>query len=73
MNLFGWGVTGLVLFIILSKAPVKHSPRFAFWVYLANFCIAFGLLHLESLLAGGAAGPLSIAGVVCVHAFGAAV
>ena len=43
-NLLGWGVTGLVLFMILSKlAPAPHSEvRFATWVYVINFALPLG-------------------------------
>jgi putative membrane protein len=63
MNLFGWGVTGLVLFIILSKMTPnpKSSPRFAFWVYLANFALPLGFCILNRYWLAVLAGPLSIA------------
>jgi uncharacterized membrane protein len=63
MNLVGWGVTGLVLFIILNKmAPdPKGSPRFAVWVYLINFALPFGFCILNHYWLAVAAGPLSIA------------
>ena len=63
MNLVGWGVTGLVLFIILNKmAPdPKSSPRFAFWVYLVNFALPLGFCILNRYWLAVLAGPLSIA------------
>ena len=44
MNLFGWGVTGLVLFIVLNQlvATPKTSIRFAMSVYAANFALPLG-------------------------------
>ena len=63
MNLVGWGITGLVLFIILNKmAPdPKSSPRFAFWVYLVNFALPLGFCILNRYWLAVLAGPLSIA------------
>jgi putative membrane protein len=48
-NLFGWGITGLVLFVILNKvAPEPHSGvRFAFCVYLVNFSLPLGFCLLN--------------------------
>ncbi|HXV49091.1 MAG TPA: carotenoid biosynthesis protein [Candidatus Binatia bacterium] len=48
-NLFGWGVTGLVLFIILDRmtpAP-QSSLRFALWVYAVNFLLPLGFCVLN--------------------------
>ncbi len=48
-NLFGWGVTGLVLFIILHRltpAPLS-SLRFALWVYAVNFLLPLGFCVLN--------------------------
>ena len=63
MNLVGWGVTGLVLFIILNKmAPApKSSPRFAFWLYLVNFALPLGFCILNRYWLAVLAGPSSIA------------
>jgi len=63
MNLVGWGITGLVLFIILNKmAPdPKSSPRFAFWVYLVNFALPLGFCILNRYWLAVLAGPSSIA------------
>jgi uncharacterized membrane protein len=49
MNLLGWGVTGLVLFIILSKiAPAPHSElKFAISVYIINFALPLGFCVLN--------------------------
>jgi uncharacterized membrane protein len=49
MNLFGWGVTGLVLFLILNKAASRpESPvRFALSVYLVNFALPLGFCILN--------------------------
>ena len=48
-NLFGWGVTGLVLFIILHKmAPTpRSSVRFAAAVYGVNFALPLGFCILN--------------------------
>jgi uncharacterized membrane protein len=48
-NLFGWGVTGLLLFVILNKvAPEPRSTlRFALWVYLVNFSLPLGFCILN--------------------------
>ena len=48
-NLFGWGVTGLVLFVILNRvAPEPRSTlRFALWVYLVNFSLPLGFCILN--------------------------
>jgi putative membrane protein len=48
-NLFGWGVTGLLLFVILNKvAPKPRSTvRFALWVYLVNFSLPMGFCILN--------------------------
>jgi putative membrane protein len=48
-NLFGWGVTGLVLFMILNRmtpAP-QSSLRFALWVYAVNFSLPLGFCVLN--------------------------
>ena len=49
MNLVGWCVTGLVLFIILAKiAPAPRSQvRFAIWVYIINFALPLGFCVLN--------------------------
>lgn len=49
LNLFGWGVTGLVLFLILSKiaAEPKSSISFAVWVYAINFALPLGFCILN--------------------------
>jgi uncharacterized membrane protein len=65
MNLLGWGVTGLVLFIILSKlAPAPNGEvRFTIWVYLINFALPLGFCVLNrywlAVLAGS--GSVTIA------------
>jgi uncharacterized membrane protein len=48
-NLFGWGVTGLVLFFILHRvAPQpKGSLRFAVGVYSANYVLPLGFCMLN--------------------------
>ena len=59
MNLVGWGVTGLVLFLILNKmAPdPKGSARFAFWVYLINFALPLGFCILNRYWLAVLVGP----------------
>jgi putative membrane protein len=49
MNLLGWCVTGLVLFIMLAKiAPAPRSQvRFAIWVYIINFALPLGFCVLN--------------------------
>ncbi len=49
MNLFGWGVTGLVLFIVLNRlvARPQTSMRFALWVYGVNFAFPLGFCILN--------------------------
>jgi putative membrane protein len=63
MNLLGWGVTGLVLFLILNK--MAPDPRggvgFASWVYVVNFALPLGFCILNRYWLAVIAGPLSIA------------
>ncbi|HEX6439376.1 MAG TPA: carotenoid biosynthesis protein [Candidatus Binatia bacterium] len=49
MNLLGWGITGLVLFVILCKiAPAPHTERrFAIWVYMINLALPLGFCVLN--------------------------
>ena len=63
MNLVGWGVTGLVLFIILNKiVPNPHGRLpFALSVYLANFSLPLGFCILNGYWAAAVAGPAAIA------------
>jgi putative membrane protein len=63
MNLVGWGVTGLVLFIVLSKLiPEPHgSRRFALWVYLVNYALPLGFCILNRYWLAALVSPLSIA------------
>ncbi|MGH7872838.1 MAG: carotenoid biosynthesis protein [Candidatus Binatia bacterium] len=63
MNLFGWGATGLVLFVILHKiTPSPHSSRrFALAVYLVNFALPLGFCVLNQYWLAAFVGPLSIA------------
>jgi uncharacterized membrane protein len=48
-NLFGWGVTGLVLFIILNKTAPRPQSKlsFAVWVYAVNFALPLGFCVLN--------------------------
>jgi putative membrane protein len=61
-NLFGWGVTGLVLFIILSRtAPQPKSKlSFAIWVYVVNFALPLGFCVLNQYWVAVAAGIGSV-------------
>jgi uncharacterized membrane protein len=65
MNLLGWCVTGLVLFIMLSKiAPSPHSEvRFAISVYIINFALPLGFCVLNQywLAVWAALGAIAIA------------
>lgn len=64
-NLFGWGVTGLVLFMILSKvaAQPRSTVGFAVWVYFVNFALPLGfcLLNQYWLAVAAAMGSLILA------------
>jgi uncharacterized membrane protein len=63
MNLVGWGVTGLVLFIILSK--IVPNPRgrlsFSLSVYLVNFSLPLGFCILNGYWLAAFAAPAAIA------------
>jgi uncharacterized membrane protein len=63
INLVGWGVTGLVLFIMLAKlAPAPHSQvRFAISVYIINFALPLGFCVLNQYWLAVFAGLGSIA------------
>ena len=63
MNLIGWGVTGLVLLVVISRlAPAPQSSvRFAAWVYAVNFALPFGFCVLNHYWLAALIGPLSIA------------
>ena len=61
-NLFGWGVTGLVLFIMLHKiAPTpRGSVRFAVSVYVVNFALPLGFCVLNQYWIAVGAGLSSV-------------
>lgn len=63
MNLLGWGVTGLVLFILLNQiAPEPQGDhRFAMAVYLINFALPFGFCIINRYWLSVMVGPLCIA------------
>ena len=63
MNLVGWGVTGLVLFIILNKImPKPHGKSsFALSVYLVNFSLPLGFCILNGYWLAAFAAPAAIA------------
>lgn len=69
MNLFGWGVTGLVLFIALDRlAPQPRSTvSFAFAVYGINFALPLGFCILNHywLAVGVGVGSLLIGLLAC--------
>lgn len=64
-NLFGWGVTGLVLFVILNKiaAQPRSTVSFAVWVYFVNFALPLGfcLLNRYWWAVAAATGSLALA------------
>jgi putative membrane protein len=63
LNLVGWGVTGLALFIILNKiVPNPHGkPSFALSVYLVNFSLPLGFCILNGYWLAAFAAPAAIA------------
>lgn len=62
MNLFGWGVTGLVLFIILNQmaAQPRTTVSFAIAVYGINFALPLGFCILNQYWIAVAAGVGSL-------------
>jgi uncharacterized membrane protein len=70
-NLFGWGVTGLVLFFILYKlAPApKGSLRFAVGVYAANYVLPLGFCMLNGYWAAVIAGIGGVLGGFLIFAW----
>ena len=58
MNLFGWGVTGLVLFLILNQLAAQPRTRvsFAMAVYGINFALPLGFCILNQYWIAVAAG-----------------
>ena len=69
MNLFGWGVTGLVLFIVLNRlvATPKTSMRFAISVYAANFALPLGFCIFNQywIAVGAGVGSLLLGLLAC--------
>ena len=63
MNLVGWGVTGLVLFIILNKTVPypRGRPSFSLSVYLVNFSLPLGFCILNGYWLAAFAAPAAIA------------
>lgn len=57
-NLFGWGVTGLILFVILNKTAPEPTSRisFAASVYVVNFALPLGFCILNQYWIAVAAG-----------------
>jgi hypothetical protein len=70
MNLVGWGVTGLVLFLLLAKLATepRGDLRFALGVYAVNFALPFGFCVLNQYWLAVFAGAASIAIVFLVFA-----
>jgi len=62
MNLFGWGVTGLVLFIILNQmaAQPRTTVSFAMAVYGINFALPLGFCILNQYWIAVFAGACSL-------------
>jgi len=63
LNLVGWGVTGLALFIILNKIVPNPNGKlpFALSVYLVNFSLPLGFCVLNQYWLAALAAPLAIA------------
>lgn len=62
-NLFGWAVTGFVLFLILHRVAPEPRSRvsFAVWVYFVNFALPLGFCVLNQYWLAVAAGIGSVA------------
>jgi putative membrane protein len=62
-NLFGWAVTGLLLFVILNKVATepRSKLRFAAMVYLVNFALPYGFCVLNQYWLAALVGPASVA------------
>lgn len=62
MNLLGWGVTGLILLMLMNQiAPSPcGSVRFAACAYAINFVLPLGFCLLNGYWLASLAGPLSI-------------
>ena len=63
LNLVGWGVTGLALFIILNKIVPNPNGKlpFALSVYLVNFSLPLGFCVLNQYWLAALAAPMAIA------------
>ncbi|MPZ75620.1 MAG: carotenoid biosynthesis protein [Deltaproteobacteria bacterium] len=63
MNLLGWGITGLALFIILAKlAPAPRADvNFSVWVYAINFALPLGFCVLNQYWLAVLAGSGNVA------------
>lgn len=63
LNLVGWGVTGLALFIILNKIVPNPNGKlpFALSVYLVNFSLPLGFCVLNQYWLAALAAPVAIA------------
>jgi putative membrane protein len=57
-NLFGWGITGLLLFIVLHKTTPEPTSNFTFAlsVYIVNFALPLGFCILNQYWVAVAAG-----------------
>ena len=75
MNLFGWGVTGLVLFIILHQlaAQPRTTVSFAMAVYGINFALPLGFCILNQywVAVGAGVGGLLLGLFACGISFSA--
>jgi uncharacterized membrane protein len=73
-NLLGWGVTGLVLFIILNKLAPKPrgSIGFSVGVYAINFALPLGfcLLNQYWIAVAAGVGALALPWLVLGHSHG---
>jgi putative membrane protein len=69
MNLFGWGVTGLVLFLILNQMAVRPGTTvsFAAAVYGINFALPLGFCILNQywIAVGAGVGSLLVGLFAC--------
>ena len=67
-NLVGWGVTGLVLLLMIYKiAPVPQGrARFSVWVYIVNFVLPLGFCVLNGYWIAVAAGLGSVGVVLLI-------
>jgi putative membrane protein len=72
-NLWGWGVTGFVLLILLARfAPAPRGSRiFALAVYVTNLALPFGFCILREYWVAVAAGVASLLAATAFNVLGA--